>query len=190
MAKSDSVKQLAYLRSCVMRAVRVHFFLVVALAASIMIFDGWRYITLENALVRWTVTGVLFVTTIIVWYAARNTQVKNVNYYKTLILTLILAGIATATVFVYNDRGVASPAVILFLVPIVTAAILYSRRAVFAVGALCLAAYAMACIRYFVVHFNESIRIQLYGTIALYGAVFFLIAALLWIVLTPYEVAD
>lgn len=190
MTKAHSNKQFTYLKSCVLRATRVHFVLVAALAVSIMIFDGWRYITLENALIRWTVTGMLFVTTVIVWYAARNNQVKNINYYKSLMFVLILAGIATATVFVYNDRGVASPAVTLFTVPIVSTAILYSRRAVFAVAALSLAAYALACIRYFVVHFNEAIRIQLYGTITLYGAAFFLIAALLWIVLTPYETTD
>lgn len=181
--------QLTYLRSCVLRAARVHYFIVAVLALSTMIFDGWNYITLENALIRWTITGILFIVTIIVWYASRS-NVKSANYYKTLMFSLILADIITAVVFVYNDRAVASPAVALFSIPIVTSAILYSRRAVFAVAALCTAAYSLACIRYFVVYFNEAITVQLYGTIILYSSLFFLLAALLWIVLTPYHPTD
>lgn len=181
--------QLIYLRSCVLRAARVHFFLVATLSVSILIFDGWNYITLENALRRWTVTGVLFVVTTVVWYASRSNS-KSVGYYKGLMLGLILADILTAALFVYNDRAVASPAVALFAIPVVTAAILYSRRAVFAVAALCTAAYSLTCIRYFVVHFNEAISVQLYGTIILYCTLFFVLAALLWIVLTPYHPTD
>lgn len=182
-------KQSTYLRSCALRVTRIHFYLVLTLAFSIIIFDGWNYITLENALSRWTIVTALFVVNTIVWYASRTTG-KKPGYYKALLLGLILSDIALATLFVYNDRGIASPAVMLYTIPIVTSAILYSRRALFATAALCAAAYNLTVVRYFVVNFNEAITVQLYGTAALYSAVFFVLAALLWVVLTPYEPTD
>lgn len=182
-------KQQSYLRSCLLRITRVHFFLVLTLVISIIIFDGWNYITLENALSRWTITALLFVINTVVWYGSRD-KTKGPGYYKSLLLVLIIADIATATAFVYNDRGVASPAVMLYAAPIVTAAIAYSRRALFAVSALCTASYVLAVVRYFVVNFNEAITVQLYGTAALFSAVFFVLAALLWIVISPYEPTD
>ncbi len=182
-------KQLGYLRSCVVRATRVHFALVFVLASSIVIFDGWNYITLENALNRWMIVAALLVVNTVVWYASRNLGKKS-GYYKALMLGLIVSDIAVAAMFVYNDRGIASPAVMLYAIPIATSAVLYSRRALFATAALCTAAYNLTVVSYFVLNFNEAITVQLYGTAALYSAVFFVIAALLWVVITPYEQTD
>ncbi len=179
-------KRSEYLRLCALRATRIHFALVAILAVSIVIFDGWNYITLENALRRWTIVTAFFVVNTVVWYASRN-PTKEQGYYKGLLFGLILSDIALATLFVYNDRGIASPGVVLYSIPIVTSAILYSRRALFAVAAICAATYNLIVVRYFVVNFNEAITVQLYGTSTLYGAIFFLLASLLWVVLTPYE---
>ena len=55
----------------------------------------------------------------------------------------------------------------------------------FGTAALSTAAYIMAATRYFYVNFNEGYKIELYTTLALYSVSFFILAALLWVVVTP-----
>lgn len=174
------------LHSKLVTVIRLHFLLAVAFAISIILFDAGNLITPDVVLQRWTMGTTLFVITILAWYASRS-HVQSSSYQKLLLYSIILADIMLATFLIYNERGMASRAVILFAIPIVASGILNSRRALITTAALCAAAYSMSAIRYFTVNFNEGYKIELYGTIGFYSAVFFLLAALLGAVISKQD---
>lgn len=162
----------------VLRVARIHFFYVLAFSASIIVFDASQLIAPDAVLLRWKYVAALMVITTAVWYGAR-LKPKNDSFQKTLLLLLVAADIIFASVLVYADRGMASLAVALYAIPIVSAASLFSRSSVLAAAALSLAGYAFASIKYFVDYFNEGYKVQLYSSIGFYGASFFILALLL-----------
>ena len=112
-----------------------------------------------------------------IWYFAKN---KSTSQYqdKMLLFTLILTDIALASYSVYSQRGMASRAVLLYAIPILVSAILMKRTATYAVAALCIAAYTLAAISYFVFNFNEGYKVELYGEIGFYSILLLLLAGL------------
>lgn len=152
--------------------------LAFAYAIYTIISDGTHLITPELVLQRWTMNAVLLAGTVIIWYLARN-KASGAMYYRVLIYALILLDIAMAGFNVYTQRGMASRAVMLFTLPIVVSAILLSRPAIFMTAALSTAAYSLAAVRYFVVNFNEGYKAELYAEVGFYCACFFLLAAVL-----------
>jgi hypothetical protein len=181
--------QKAPIQSRILRVTRVHFSLSLVLVLSIIIFDAWGLIAPENVLQRWTIAAFLFVVNTIVWYLSRS-NFKSAGYYKALIFALILVDIAVATFLVYNERGMASSAVMLYAIPITTSGILNSRRGLFATAAFSTAAYTLAAVRYFVINFNEGYKVELYGIITFYSALFFVLAALLWVIIGSNSSTD
>lgn len=160
---------------------RVHFGLVAAYAVFILASDAWNLVSRELTSQRWIMFGILLIVTTVVWFLARSAT-KNANYYRALVLALVLADIALATFAIYTERGMSSRGVALYAIPIVSSTVLLSRTALFGTAALCTAAYVMAATRYFYVYFNEGYKIELYSTLGLYSAGFFVLAAALWIV--------
>lgn len=180
MTGTRSQKQ-SWLRSNVLRVSRLHFLYVFLLVAQTVIYDAWKLIAPNAVLNRWIVNaGLLFITTTI-WYLAKN-KVSSTNVYKLLIFLLIFADIAVASFNVYTQRGMASRAVLLYVVPIIISASLLSRSAIFATTMLSVAAYTSTAIAYFVLNFNEGYKIELYGEVGFYSVLLFIIAFLLWIV--------
>jgi hypothetical protein len=167
------------LRNSLLRVSRIHYVLVAILGVQIIFYDAWHLITLESVMQRWIATAVLLAVTTVVWYFARN-KIRDISAYKWLTALLIITDIALASFLVYTQRGMASRAVMLYAIPIVVSAILLSRSALFATAALCIAAYFATTITYFVVNFNEGYKIELYGEVGFYSAIFMIIAALLW----------
>jgi hypothetical protein len=155
----------------------VHFVLTGVLILITIIFDAWQLITPSVVLQRWTLAALLLAITAAVWYASRFSG-KSTFYLHILCFCLIAADMIIATYLVYSERGMASRAVMLYAIPIVTAGVLASRRATYAAATLATAIYTLAAVRYFVVNFNEGYKIELYGTIGFYSAMFFVIAAL------------
>ena len=96
-----------------------------------------------------------------------------------------LADIAFATYNVYWQQGLSSKSVLLFTVPIVTAAVLRSRSILLATTTLCAAAYSTVSVRYFFDNYGLGYRVELWGTIGLYTAVFFILALLLMVIIKP-----
>ncbi len=181
MAKGAAKKTVSFsdwLQTGLIRLTRIHFLFVFAYAIYIIISDGTHLITPELVLQRWTMNAVLLAGTVILWYLARN-RVASSMYYRMLIYALILLDIAMASFNVYTQRGMASRAVMLFALPIVVSAILLSRSAIFMTAALSTAAYSLAAVRYFVVNFNEGYKAELYTEVGFYCACFFLLAAVL-----------
>lgn len=163
---------------------KVHFIYAGLLAAQIIIYDASKLITPHSVLNRWRDVALLLVVTTAVWYLAKGRLAHSMGY---AILTIILAAadIALASSFVYSQRGMASRAVLLYLIAIATIAILRSKSALMAAAAISVAAYSTVAITYFVVNFNEGYKVELYGEVGFYSAMFFVFAGLLWTACKP-----
>jgi len=183
MAKK-SLSNVNWLQSTAVRVTRVHFLYIAAYMASIVIFDSWNLYTHPEIGNRWTAAAILLVVNTIIWYTAR-IRFNSDTVYILLVLALVVADIIFAGTNVFWERGIASKAVALFAIPIITAAALRSRSALLATTTLCAAAYSTAVIRYFNLHYGESFRVELYGYVFFYCAVFFVFSWLLLVIIRP-----
>lgn len=147
-------------------------------------FDSWNLITHEAVVWRWQAASALLVLNAVCWYLAR-TNFANYQAYKLTASALIIADAIFASYNIYWQRGMASPSVVLFAVPIVMAAVLHSRRAIWAAASICVAVYTYTAVKYFHVHYGEGIRVELYGYLALFAGVFYILALLLTIIIKP-----
>jgi len=174
------------LRAQTLRLSRAHFVYVLILASQIILYDAAKLISPESVLNRWAITAGLLVVTTLVWALAHQANKSNLLYEK-LIYALILADIAVASFSVYSQRGMASRAVLLYVIPIVVAASLGKRVVLFGTAMLSIAAYTTTAIMYFVLNFNEGYKVELYGEIGFYSAIFLLLASLLWGAVSPKQ---
>ena len=174
------------LKSSLNKVTKVHYAYAGLLALQVIIYDAAKLITPEAVLKRWQVIAGLVVVTTVVWYLAK-ARLAHEYGYRVLTLVLVLADIAIASAYVYEQRGMASRAVLLYVIAIATVAILRSRSALFATAALSVAAYTTTAVTYFVVNFNEGYKVELYGEISFYSAIFFVIASLIWASIRPTQ---
>lgn len=174
-------KQLTFagwLQTGIIRAARVHFYLIGAYAVYIIASDATHLIAPNLVYQRWLMAGLLLAVTAGAWYFARETD-KTTNYYRFLLHALILADIAFCGFNIYTQRGMASRAVVLFAIPIVLSGLLLSRVATFMVAILSAVVYILAAVKYFVDFFNEGYKAELYIETGIYIAVFFGLAGLI-----------
>lgn len=170
--------QVNNIRTSVQKVTRIHFAYVGLYMASVVAFDSWNLITHEGIVWRWQAAAALLALNAVCWYAARATFTSKMP--NTLIVfVLVIADILFAAQNVYWERGMASKAAALFLVPLVLSAALQSRRAILATATLCFSAYSFVTVRYFHVNYGEGFKVELYGTILLYGGIYFIVALLL-----------
>lgn len=170
------------LRGAVIRISKLYLLLSLIYIVQIIVYDASMLITPDVVLDRWVAVTLLAVIAIVTWYLA-HIRVRSEAIYRLMTWGLIVAGIAFASFNVYTQRGMASKAVLLYIIPIVVAAALANRAALFAAALLCVAAYCLTAVAYFVNFFNEGYKVELYGEIAFYSAIFFVIAGMLWAVL-------
>src|SRR3990172_7129089 len=116
-----------WLQTAAVRVTRVHFIYIAAYILATIVFDSWNLYTHEAVRQLWTAAGVLLVINTVLWFLARQNY-ANKSSYVFNILALVLADIVFATYNVYWQQGLASKSVLLFSVPIITAAVLRSRR--------------------------------------------------------------
>lgn len=173
-----------WLQNSLIRLCRIHFLIVPAYVAVVVVYDAWHVLTPPVVLQRWTMIGIFLALVAIIWAAAR-ANLKSSYYYQLLMYALIGLDIGFATFNIYTQRGMASRAVILYTIPIAVAAVLRSRSTIFATAALCASAYSVAAVRYFVVNFNEGYKVELYSEVLFYCAMFFVLASVLWLVIRP-----
>lgn len=178
MIKNNSAQ---HLRSSLRKITSTHYLLVIALAIQIIVYDAGRLITPTTVLQRWTALALLTSVITFVWYVSRN-QATKLDVLKRLTATLVLADIAYASFSVYAQRGMASRAVILYLVPIITAAIIGRKSAIFGAAALSVSAYVTTAVAYFVLNFNEGYKIELYGEVGFYAVLFVILSSMIWTV--------
>jgi hypothetical protein len=184
MSKTKTLNN--WLQATTVRVSRIHFIYIAVYIASIIIFDSWNLFTHIEIGNRWTAAGILLIINTACWFIAR-IKFSSATIYMVLIMLLIIADIIFAAVNVYWERGLASKAVALFAIPIVTSATLRSRSAVLATASLCTAAYSISAVRYYNLHYGESFRVELYGYVGLFCAMFFILAALLLVIIIPKE---
>jgi hypothetical protein len=175
-----------WLQATAVRVTRAHFVFIAAYMGSIIIFDSWNLFTHPEIGNRWTIAAILLIINTAIWFTAR-IKFSRDTIYILLILALVIADIVFVSLNVYWERGLASKAVALFALPIITSATLRSRSALLATTTLCVAAYSMSIMRYFNLHYGESFRAELYGYMALYAAAFFVLASLLLIIIRPRD---
>jgi hypothetical protein len=174
----------SWLQNATVRATRIHFLYIAAYILNIIMFDSWNLIPHDAVAQRWTAAGLLLGVNTVLWYVARM-KFNGTRLYTTMLWVLITADIAFAGYNVFWQRGMASKAVMLFAIPIITAAMTRSRSAVLATATLCTAVYTTAAVRYFNLHYGEGFRVELYGEILFYSAVFFVIVWLLFVLIRP-----
>ena|SRR3990167_10938124 len=162
------------------RATRAHFVYILAVILQIIIYDASKLITPQAVFRRWLAAAVFMLAVLSIWYAVR-TKIRTNSTYKRLILSLILSDIAFASYQVYTQRGMASRAVVLYILPIAVSAILATRSAIFGTAGLCITAYSATAISYFYLNFNEGYKVELYGEVGFYSALFLITASLTWI---------
>ncbi|HEY5550049.1 MAG TPA: hypothetical protein VIK37_02530 [Candidatus Saccharimonadales bacterium] len=173
-----------WLQTTAVRVTRVHFVYIGAYILATIVFDSWNLYTHEAVTQLWTAAGVLLVINAVLWLSARQNY-ANKSLYVFNILALVLADIAFAAYNVYWQQGLASKSVMLFAVPIVTAAVLRSRNILLSTTTLCAAVYSTVAVRYFFENYGQGYRVELWGTIGLYSTVFFIIALLLMVIIKP-----
>lgn len=179
MAKKPKDIPVSWLQPALLRTTGVHFWLVFAYGLIIVLSDAWNLITSELVWQRWAMACTMLIITSVIWYLSR-ANIKSTAYYRTLIIVLIVMDIVLATFTVYTERGMASRGVMLYALPIAVSAVLLNRSALYSTAALCTAAYIMAATRYFYAYFNEGLKIELYTTLGMYCAAFFILAAFIW----------
>jgi hypothetical protein len=167
-----------WLRVSALRISRIHFLLILAFAAQIIVFHAGNLVTPEIILQKWLAVAFLTLANTGVWVLAHNKD-NDANFYKLLIVLLLVADIIFASHGVYIQRGMASLAVALYAVPIVVSAAMLNRAAIYATAFICSAAYFATVNTYFVVNFNEGYKLQLYGEAGFYSAIFIVLAAFL-----------
>jgi hypothetical protein len=161
-----------------LRVTRGHFYLVLAYAAAIIVFDSWNLYTHEAIAMRWTYGAVFAVIICLVWFYLKRYSNQD-KKTTTAAYVLILTGIIFAALNVSIERGMASKSVMLFIVPLIVSAQLKKRSALLATAGLSIIAYSTAAVRYFQLNYGEGLRIQLYGEVGFYCALIFIIAMLL-----------
>lgn len=167
-------------RHVLLRITRVHFLYIMAYMFALILFDAWNLLAHEAVLQRWTAAGALLVINTIIWYLCR-ADIKNVAAYRTLLAILLVCDVLFAAMNVYWTRGMASKAVILFVVPIISAALSRSRSLLVATSAVSAAAYSIAVVRYFYENYGQGLRVELYGEIVFHSLLFFVLAGLLMV---------
>lgn len=164
------------------RITRIRFTVIVVCTVNTIAADAWNLISPGSVLQRWTVLGIVAIANTLFWYASRSTA-KSSAYYKSLIYGQIAMDIIVTSLFIYTQRGIASLAVVFYVLPLISSAVLLTRSALYATATLCASAYALSSIQYQFLHPGESYKVELYAELFLYCSLFFVFAALLHIVI-------
>lgn len=170
--KKQSVKRL---QDDLQRIARAHFAYVGAYFGAIIILYAWNTITNEAVGRRWTLAGTLLAINVVVWFISHMGQPSRKRLVM-LTLALAIADMIFAGVNVYWDRGMASIFAILFIIPLLTVAILRSRLIMISAATIASAVYSIATVQYFTNNYGEGYKVQLWGVIFLFSALFFVVA--------------
>ena len=176
----------SWLQTTAVRITRIHFVYVAFYLLSIIIFDTWNLYTHEAVSQLWTAGGVLLAINVILWFVSRF-KFSNYRFYVAVILALIAADIVFASYIVYWQRGLYSKAVMLYTVPIIASAAIRSRSILLTTTTLSAAAYSAISVRYFFKNYGMGYRVELWGTIGFFSALFFVLALLLLVIIRPTE---
>lgn len=166
------------IRANFVRACKIHVFIGLALIAQLIAYDASKLITPEVVLKRWVVAAILVLTAAVCWYVVRlNDSTHRIHQLAWL---LIIVDTAVASFSIYTQRGMASRAVLLFIIPILVAATLQRKGAIYLTAIIAAVTYIVTAIAYFTLNFNEGYKVELYGEIFFYSAMLFAVAGMTW----------
>ena len=172
------------LKANLSRMLKIHFLYIFALVIQLIAFDAGNLIEPIVVFRRWILLVSSLVVVTFLWFMSRKNNVSQAVLRRTVI-TLIVVDVSIASFYVYTQRGMASKAVFLYIMPLLVAACMQRKIALFSASVLCVAAYLIAAIGYFKLNFNEGYKIELYGEAGFYSAMLLLIALALWILVRP-----
>jgi len=161
-------------------ALKIGFIYVAAYMASIIAIDAWDLITDEAVRYRWFAAIMLLVVNLGVWYSIKINGTK--RHQDMLIMALVLAQVLFASLNVYWERGMASNATALFIIPIITAAVLANRKYLYTTAAFASVIYSTTVYRYFYDNYGEGYLVQLWVSIGFFSVIFMLTAGLISVV--------
>ena len=160
---------------------QVHALYAAAFAALIIISRAWNLVTVEAAWQRTIVAVIMASVVLAVWHYGKDKS-KNPTYYRGLGWLLVVLDIFVATFIVFSQRGVASRGVALYAFAVATAAVIVSRFGLMVTTLMSIASYAVACLVYGALHPGENYKIELYGELAFYAAMLFVLSSLVRLV--------
>lgn len=164
------------------RIAKLHLLFALIYVAQIIVFDASKLIIPEVVLKRWIAVSLLAAVAAGVYYFAKTRPLPSLKLGAWILIT---ADLAFAAFNVYTQRGMASRAVLLFLIPIIVAGVLKSKTALFTTAVLGVVAYTLSAVAYFVNYFNEGYKVELYGEIFFYSATLLFASGLVWLVVKP-----
>jgi hypothetical protein len=168
------------------RVARLHYLYIIAIVTQLILYDAGKLIEPIVVLRRWAVLALLIFVVAVVWYWVQKKNTSQSTLQK-LAFMLIATDIFVASFHVYIQRGMASKAVLLFVIPLIVAACLQRKSALIATSLICIAVYSLTAVAYFVLNFNEGYKLELYGEVGFYSAILLLISFALWIVARPNQ---
>jgi len=169
-------KKQSALQANLQTSARAGFLFILAYAIYIVVFDAGNVLTRQAVYYRWMLLTTLLITNTVYWSFTKKTSSRARLTYAVWIC--VIAQLALAGFSVYWERGMASMSTVLFAFPIMNVALLGSRTYTLATAALACAVYITACTKYFYDYFNEGYRVQLYGQLFFFSAVFLIIGYL------------
>ena len=155
---------------------KFNFAFVGVFAVYIIIFDGGNVVPRAAIYHRWEFAAILLAVFTLFWIVTKKASSRRVIFGA--LLLCILAELALAGYTTYWERGMASMSTILYMLPIATAALTTSRTYTVGTALLASAAYMYASTKYFYDFFNEGYRVQLYGQVFFFSALFILIGSI------------
>ncbi len=130
--------------------------------------------------------AILTIVSIVAWFFSRSNLARP-GTERAWVWILIITDIAFAATNIYLQRGMASRAIILFGLPIITASLLRSKSALITASVLSAVVYMTTALAYFVLNFNEGYNIELYGETIFYAVFLLLQGRLLWALMRSKE---
>ena len=149
---------------------RMSFAAIAIYALFTIILDGGNVITRTMVYRRWILIAILFVVNTIFWAITKKSSSRSVVLSG--LACLVVAQLALAGFSTYWERGMASMSTVLYALPILSMAYWRSRTFTISAALLAAAVYIFAAEKYFYDFFNEGLRVQLYGEMFFFGALF------------------
>lgn len=165
-------------RTTFIRIAKIQVLIGLILGIQIIVYDAGKLITPDVVLKRWSITALMVLTAAVCWYLARINNKPNV--IRNLVWILISVDLIVASFSVYTQRGMASRAVLLFVIPILTAAALQRKGAIYLTSLVAVLVYIVTAVAYFVLNFNEGYKLELYGEIGFYSAILLCVGGISW----------
>lgn len=155
--------------------IKLNFAVILIYGIFTTLYEAWQLITPSALMIRWVMFGLLLIFTTLVWLYVK--QGRNSRVAPAMI-ALIASNTTFISANIYFERGMASRAVMLYILPILGAGLLNTKSAAYMSALFCSSAYVISAVAYSLIHPSEGYKIEIYGTIIFYCTFMFVIAGL------------